>query len=35
MSDSFPVPPRVSEGSQSPVPDLNAWRREWLRAQFS
>jgi acetyl-CoA synthetase len=33
MSDSFPVPPRVSEGSQSPVPDLNAWRREWLRAR--
>ena len=33
MSDLVPVPSRVSEGSPSPIPDLDAWRRVWMEAR--
>jgi acetyl-CoA synthetase len=33
MSDRYSVPPRVAEGSESPVPTIESWRETWLRAQ--
>ena len=32
MSQSYPVPERVSEGSSSPIRSMDDWRREWHRA---
>ena len=33
MPEIVPVPERAAIGSQSPIPDLAAWRSSWLEAQ--
>jgi len=33
MSDTFDVPARVSQGSPSPIPTLDAWRSTWLASR--
>ena len=33
MSEMYAVPARVAEGSTSPIPNLDAWRKAWLDAE--